>query len=161
MIRQHRSAASSGSTKTSSGCAGVKPPEPILPPTRTLNPFRPCPSSAGTSAMSCESRWTQLSGQPVMVTLNLRGRLLNALLPTSWLVRRQSGQRAADDVPHVVHAGLPGVQAHSRQMVEDRRHIFYAEPPNLNLLPSRDVQLAAAKCAGHLCQRPQLGTRND
>ena len=71
------SAASGGSTNTSSGCAIVNPPEPILPPARMLNPARG-PLRAGTSAMSCDSLWVQFAMHPVTVTLNFLGRLANS-----------------------------------------------------------------------------------
>ena len=82
----HTAAASPGVTKTLSGEAMRKPPEPNLPPTATLKPSTWAPSislSAGVSARSCDSAWVQTSLQAVIVTLNFRGRLVKALLPTN------------------------------------------------------------------------------
>ena len=65
----------------------MKPPEPIFPPTSTLNPMRPA-FFAGTRAMSCDSACVQLSRQPVTVMLNFRGRLVNSGLPCSPTIMR-------------------------------------------------------------------------
>ena len=116
------SAASSGRTKASSGVAKIGPPEPCLPPTARLKPAVSPPRSvrdAGVMETSCVSAPVQFSRQPVMVTLNLRGRLVKALLPRKirWnargdgrrlhqLARGEAGGRAADDPPDVVHARL-------------------------------------------------------
>ena len=60
----------------------MNPPDPILPPTSTLNPTR-SGRIAGTSATSCDSSCVQFWTQPATVALNFRGRLVNSGLPFS------------------------------------------------------------------------------
>ena len=99
-----------------------KPPEPSLPPTATLKPppaLRPISLSAGVSARSCDSAWVQTSLHAVMVTLNLRGRLVNDFVADEHLgelahhrrgieqfVGRETGHRATDHAADIIHAGL-------------------------------------------------------
>ena len=91
--------ASSGGTKTLSGEAMRNPPEPSLPPTAILKPSTCAPSAslvAGVSARSCDSAWVQTSLQAVMVTLNLRGRLVKALWPTKIYVNSRTTREASN-----------------------------------------------------------------
>ena len=138
------------------------PPDPILPPTATLKPLTSSPSTiliAGVSARSCDSACVQCSVQPLMPTLNFRGRFVNALLPTNvvgelahdrrrveQLVGRQAGDRTADDVADVVHAGLERQQAdRARAGCQISGTCSIAEAADLNLLPGRDVDEAACR----------------
>ena len=66
----------SGPTQASSGSASLGILPPSAPPTRTLKPTRPS-RSAGVNDRSCTCALVQSSRQPVMLRLNLRGRLLN------------------------------------------------------------------------------------
>ena len=79
-------AASSGLTNTSSGWATVMPPDPILPPTATLNPFHifratpPGPKAGRHGDILGFGVDAVLSRQPVNATLSLRGRLVYSRL---------------------------------------------------------------------------------
>ena len=119
--------------------------------------------------MSCVSAWQQFSRQPVMVTLNLRGRLVNSLLSrmsrvelvddrrgVEQLVRRQAGHRAAADAADVVHAGLLAVQADLVQPPPDVRHVGEREPAQLNLLPRGQVAEALAVLVGQVGDDAEL-----
>ena len=73
----------------------MNPPEPILPPTSTLNPTR-LPARAGTSAISCDSLCVQFSKHPVTVTLNFLGRLVNSGLPSEPTRMRSNSKSAGE-----------------------------------------------------------------
>ena len=90
-----------------------------------------------------------------MPTLNFRGRFVNALFRRNivgelardrrrveQLVRRQAGDRAADDVADVVHAGLQRHEPDALEPLPDLRHVLDLKPAQLDLLARRDVDEA-------------------
>ena len=104
-----------------------------------------------------------------MVTLNLRGRLVNSRLSrmqvvelvddrrgVEQLVRRQAGHRAAADAADVVHAGLLAVQADLLEPPPDLRHVAEREPAQLDLLPRRQVAEALAELVGQVGDDAEL-----
>ena len=118
---------------------------------------------AGVNDRSCVSPCVQFSVQPVMATLNLRGRFVNALFRRNASLKsrttrdasnnsssRQPGDRASDDVPDVVHARLQRHQVDCIQPIPDVREVAHPEPTKLHLLPGSDVDKAGAAVAAQL-----------
>ena len=165
-------AASSGRQNTPSGVAGRRPPDPILPPTAMLKPFTSSPAMiliAGVSDRSWVSPCVQFSVQPVIATLNLRGRFVNALFRRNASLNsrttreasnssssRQTGDRTPDDVADVVHAGLQRHEVDRVQPLPDVRQIADGESAQLNLLPRREIDEASAAFAAQLGDGAEL-----
>ena len=72
------------------------------------------------------------------------------------LVRRDAGQRAADDVAPHVAAGLRAGQADLVEGREDVRHVLQPQPVELDALPGGDVGEGAAVADREVGDRPQL-----
>ena len=102
--------------------------------------------------MSWVSEWVQFSRQPVMPTLNLRGRFVKALFPTNIAVKsRATGEASSSSFGVRPNAGQPMMlrmlsmpvcsvtSPTVEQPVQDLRHVLDAEPAQLHLLPRGDV----------------------
>ena len=114
--------------------------------------------TAGVSARSCDSACVQCSMQPVMPTLNFRGRFVNALLPRNASVNsRTIGEASNSSCGVSPAAGQPmtlrmlsmpvcsdtSPTASSRS--PDLRHVLDREAAELDLLARGDVDEAGAE----------------
>ena len=106
-----------------------------------------------------------------MATLNLRGRLVNSLLPTKMrvysapaglaseqLVRRNAGQRAAGDAAYVIHPGLERREVSPLERVYDLRNVADFDPAQLNLLAGREVEHTVAETLADDGKGAELGS---
>ena len=73
------------------------------------------------------------------------------------LVRGESLQRAAGDVPHRVAAAARRGDAGAVEVGEDVRQLAQREPVQLDVLTRRELGVAAAVAVRHLADRAQLG----
>ena len=72
------------------------------------------------------------------------------------LARVDARQRAAHDVPHIVHPRLLRGEIHRAQPLEDVRRVRNANPAQLDVLPRRDVRLASPVVVRQIADRRQL-----
>ncbi len=120
-------------------------------------------------AMSCASAWVQASLQPVMVTLNFRGKFVYSLLPRNnsreivhhrggveKLIGREPGDRTTDHAANIVHAGLQRDEIDGPQPIPDLRNIVDSKPAQLHLLARRDIGEALAKFTADFADGAEL-----
>ncbi len=72
------------------------------------------------------------------------------------LVPGHAGQRAAEDHPRGVAAGLGGVQADGLEPAPDLRHVLDPDPVQLDVLPVGDVGDVPAELGGDVRDRREL-----